>query len=152
MFKKFPHREDGQGLVEYALILVLVAIVVIAILLQLGPAIGRVFSQITAVLQAGGTAQQVTINTFNATGTSGLGCSVKVSVLNVTVTKGGQPLAGAAVSGNVTIRGGASSPLSGTTDSSGVAQWNNLNVGTDSGGCGGTATVTIGSASATDGY
>lgn len=46
----FLHREDGQGLVEYALILVLVAIVVIAILTLLGPAIGEVFSQITAAL------------------------------------------------------------------------------------------------------
>lgn len=39
-------REEGQGLVEYALILVLVAIVVIAILLLLGPIIGNVFSKI----------------------------------------------------------------------------------------------------------
>ena len=38
--------ERGQGLVEYALILVLVAVVVIAILSLLGPAIGNVFSQI----------------------------------------------------------------------------------------------------------
>jgi pilus assembly protein Flp/PilA len=36
----------GQGLVEYALILVLVAVVVIAILTLLGPAIGAVFSDI----------------------------------------------------------------------------------------------------------
>ena len=42
----FLPREEGQGLVEYALILVLVAIVVIAILLLLGPAIGDVFSEI----------------------------------------------------------------------------------------------------------
>jgi len=39
-------REKGQGLVEYALILVLVAVVVIAILTLLGPAIGNVFSTI----------------------------------------------------------------------------------------------------------
>jgi pilus assembly protein Flp/PilA len=43
-------HEDGQGLVEYALILVLVAIVVIAILAILGPQIGNVFSQITNTL------------------------------------------------------------------------------------------------------
>ena len=42
----FMPREEGQGLVEYALILVLVAIVVIAILTLLGPAIGTVFSNI----------------------------------------------------------------------------------------------------------
>ena len=40
----FLPREEGQGLVEYALILVLVAIVVIAILLLMGPVIGNVFS------------------------------------------------------------------------------------------------------------
>ena len=39
-------REEGQGLVEYALILVLVAVVVIAILTLLGPALGNVFSAI----------------------------------------------------------------------------------------------------------
>jgi len=43
-------REEGQGLVEYALILVLVAIVVIAILTILGPTIGNVFSNIVQVL------------------------------------------------------------------------------------------------------
>lgn len=42
-----PSRESGQGLVEYALILVLVAVVVIAILVILGPQIGNVFSMVT---------------------------------------------------------------------------------------------------------
>jgi len=42
----FAPKEKGQGLVEYALILVLVAIVVIVILALLGPAIGNVFSVI----------------------------------------------------------------------------------------------------------
>jgi pilus assembly protein Flp/PilA len=43
-------NEDGQGLVEYALILVLVAIVVIIVLSILGPQIGNVFSQINQTL------------------------------------------------------------------------------------------------------
>lgn len=42
--------EEGQGLVEYALILVLVAIVVILVLSLLGPQIGNIFSQIIWVL------------------------------------------------------------------------------------------------------
>ncbi len=46
----FLPREEGQGLVEYALILVLVAIVVIAILLLLGPVVGNVFSNIVSNL------------------------------------------------------------------------------------------------------
>ena len=40
-------NEKGQGLVEYALILVLVAIVVIAILLLVGPQIANIFSKVT---------------------------------------------------------------------------------------------------------
>jgi pilus assembly protein Flp/PilA len=42
----FAPKEKGQGLVEYALILVLVAVVVIAVLTLLGPIIGNVFSDI----------------------------------------------------------------------------------------------------------
>jgi len=40
------NAERGQGLVEYALILVLVAIVVFAALMILGPIIGNTFSTI----------------------------------------------------------------------------------------------------------
>lgn len=39
-------REEGQGLVEYALILVLIAIVVIVVLVVLGPAVADIFQQI----------------------------------------------------------------------------------------------------------
>ena len=42
----FAPKEKGQGLVEYALILVLVAVVVIAVLTLLGPIIGNVFTEI----------------------------------------------------------------------------------------------------------
>ena len=49
MFNKF---EKGQGLVEYALILVLVAIVVIAALMILGPTIANVFNKISTNLNA----------------------------------------------------------------------------------------------------
>ena len=43
-------HERGQGLVEYALILVLIAVTVIAILAVLGPGIGNVFTNIMANL------------------------------------------------------------------------------------------------------
>jgi pilus assembly protein Flp/PilA len=46
----FSPKEKGQGLVEYALILVLIAVVVIVILAVLGPAIGNIFSNIAAAL------------------------------------------------------------------------------------------------------
>jgi len=43
----YAPKEKGQGLVEYALILVLIAVVVIAILVVLGPQIANVFSDIS---------------------------------------------------------------------------------------------------------
>jgi pilus assembly protein Flp/PilA len=38
--------ENGQGMVEYALILVLVALAVIIVLATLGPTIGNMFSNV----------------------------------------------------------------------------------------------------------
>jgi pilus assembly protein Flp/PilA len=46
----FSKKEKGQGLVEYAFILVLVAIVVLVALLVLGPVIGNTFSLINSSL------------------------------------------------------------------------------------------------------
>ncbi len=43
--------EKGQGLVEYALILVLIAVVVLAVLLILGPIIGNSFSEVNSELE-----------------------------------------------------------------------------------------------------
>ncbi|MEW6029414.1 MAG: pilus assembly protein [Chloroflexota bacterium] len=44
--------QSGQGLVEYALILVLVALVVLVVLLLLGPIIGNAFSTINSSLSS----------------------------------------------------------------------------------------------------
>ena len=44
-------REEGQGLVEYALIIVLVSIAVITVLGLLGTEIGNVFNSITNTLK-----------------------------------------------------------------------------------------------------
>ena len=47
----FIHRSQrGQGLVEYALIIALVAIVDFAALLMIGPALGNIFSNINTSL------------------------------------------------------------------------------------------------------
>lgn len=46
----FAPKEKGQGLVEYAIILALVAIVVIAVMRLLGPKIGNTFSSINSEL------------------------------------------------------------------------------------------------------
>ncbi|HEY0734165.1 MAG TPA: Flp family type IVb pilin [Herpetosiphonaceae bacterium] len=47
MLRNFFAREEGQGLVEYALILVLIAIVVIAVLTVLGGKVSSVFETIS---------------------------------------------------------------------------------------------------------
>jgi pilus assembly protein Flp/PilA len=39
-------REEGQGLVEYALILAMVALVVIVMVTIFGPAVGNLFSNV----------------------------------------------------------------------------------------------------------
>jgi pilus assembly protein Flp/PilA len=50
MVRSFFAKEEGQGLVEYALILVLIAIVVIGILTLLGNRVSQVFSNINSGL------------------------------------------------------------------------------------------------------
>ena len=54
--KKFfakMQKEEGQGLVEYALIIVLVSIVCMVALNALGLEVGAIFTRITGVLTAG---------------------------------------------------------------------------------------------------
>ena len=46
-------REEGQGLVEYALILVLIAVVVIGALKLLGVEVNKIFGNILTGLQGG---------------------------------------------------------------------------------------------------
>jgi pilus assembly protein Flp/PilA len=46
----FTPKEKGQGLVEYALILVLVAVVIIAVVIILGPVITNFFGKPTPTL------------------------------------------------------------------------------------------------------
>jgi pilus assembly protein Flp/PilA len=48
----FSPKEKGQGMVEYALIIVLIAIVVIVVLTVLGTQISTVFSRISSALGA----------------------------------------------------------------------------------------------------
>jgi pilus assembly protein Flp/PilA len=51
MLRSFFAVEEGQGLVEYALILVLIAIVVIGVLTLLGNRVSQVFSSINSGLR-----------------------------------------------------------------------------------------------------
>jgi pilus assembly protein Flp/PilA len=44
----FLPNEEGQGLTEYALILMLIALIVILILSVVGPAVGNMYSSVVA--------------------------------------------------------------------------------------------------------
>jgi pilus assembly protein Flp/PilA len=122
-------REEGQGLVEYALILVLVAIVVIAILLQLGPVVGNVFSNVVAALTTAGSGggQQITfVGTPSVTKTGNIGCTYTATSVRVSVTQDGNPVSGASISGSVTVRDNDGNhivtfSIGGTTGGSGQA-------------------------------
>jgi pilus assembly protein Flp/PilA len=46
----FAPKENGQGLIEYALVLVLVAIVVVAVVRLMGPQLGETYSTINSSL------------------------------------------------------------------------------------------------------
>ena len=95
-------RQQGQGLVEYALILVLVAIVVIVILAILGPAIGNIFSNIVVALGGGGVV-------------SGAGATYWDGVVTITVTvsRPTQISVSGDVSGSVSCSGTCTISLSG---------------------------------------
>jgi pilus assembly protein Flp/PilA len=53
LLKRFIKEEEGQDLVEYALLLVFIALIVIAALPSLGKTVSNVFSNATSVLQSG---------------------------------------------------------------------------------------------------
>ena len=52
MLRSFFAKEDGQGLVEYALILVLISLAAMAILTTLGTSVVSVFSRANSSLTA----------------------------------------------------------------------------------------------------
>ncbi len=50
LFNRFVREEEGQDLIEYALLIVFIAIVVIVALGPLGTAVAAVYTEITAAL------------------------------------------------------------------------------------------------------
>jgi pilus assembly protein Flp/PilA len=50
MVRSFLSKEEGQGLVEYALILMLVAIVIIGVVTILGSRVSQMFSSVNSGL------------------------------------------------------------------------------------------------------
>lgn len=156
MFNKFSHKrlEEGQGLIEYALILVLISIAVIITLSLLGDSIGGVFWQVDAALSGqtiSGNGTEYVVGGFSASSSGGPAvCSVQTSAFAVTVLQNGQPAAaGQTVSVSISATGGASASASATTDASGQASFGAQTV---SGNCSGTVTISSGGSSRNTNY
>lgn len=147
LFQK--QSEEGQGLVEYALILVLVSITVVAILSLLGNSIGTVFWRVDTVLSGqsiSGNGTEYIVGGFSASSSGGPAvCSVQTSSLTVTVLQNGQPAAaGQTVSISLLATGGGSKTASAATNADGQASFGAQML---SGNCSGTVTVSAGSSS-----
>ena len=122
-----PHTEEGQGLVEYALILVLVAVVVIAILTILGPQITVVFARVMGGLSG----QSVTMSgnevivvgaDIQMTNVGAGVCNLSVSGSALVGLQDGQIVTNQAITAQAVVNGiPTSATLSGTANGSGIA-------------------------------
>jgi pilus assembly protein Flp/PilA len=126
-------RERGQGLVEYALIVVLIAVVVTAVLALLGPTLRNAFSSVTGNIASARatqppapgstpTAQRNVITSVSASRTSsGRGNSVNVTIrvsvntrVTVTDSQNAAPVRGVPCNRRCVVPLGAVGPNAGT--------------------------------------
>jgi pilus assembly protein Flp/PilA len=110
------NSERGQGLIEYALILVLVAVVVIGILMLLGPTIRTAYASVITGLGSSGVIDSASaVRTGGGHGNS-LVISVSVStntMITVTDSQGADPVT-VACNGSCTINVGGAGDNAGT--------------------------------------
>lgn len=121
-----PKREEGQGLVEYALILALIAVVVIVILTLLGSQVVLVFARAAGGLQgdvldaANGDTAVIVGYDDNISGSGG-SCSGQLSNIQfVGVDANGQIITDGSVSATLVVNGIPSGTISGNAGSSGL--------------------------------
>jgi pilus assembly protein Flp/PilA len=113
---KIPKQEEGQGLVEYALLIVLVAIVIIVVLALMGRAVTTVYAQVYAGLNGQGldgtgTEYVVTNVDVNVSGGGGF-CTVTIGGSVVVFEDGQLGDAGIPVSGSASWSGSSSGSVS----------------------------------------
>lgn len=150
------NRESGQGLVEYALILVLVSITVIVVLSFLGDSVSGVFERVSIALSGqtvAGQGTEYTVGGFSVNATQFGGpatCTLTVPSVNVTMYQDGVPAAaGQTVTVSASSGGGGAASASGTTNANGVATIGGITMIST---CSGTVTITAGSNSNSSGY
>jgi pilus assembly protein Flp/PilA len=116
---KIPKQEEGQGLVEYALLLVLVAIVIIGILTVLGSSITVVYAKVIGGLNGQtvtGQGIEAIVTGYDANITQGTGgCSGTVSNISFIGLDDGNILKSGTVSIKILVDGATVSTLSGGT-------------------------------------
>lgn len=120
---KIPKKEEGQGLVEYALLLVLVAVIIIAILTVLGAQVMVVFARVTAglngqVVTGVGTEAVVTDYDLQITD-NGPTCSATISNISFVGLNNGAPLENGSVTVHFTM-GDLHDSTPGTTGANGM--------------------------------
>lgn len=118
-------REEGQGLVEYALILVLVAIVVIVILSILGTTINLVFARVMAGFYGQtveGTGREAIV-LADAVVQGGGSCQVTVPAgTRIFILDNGELVKDQSVNVQIKLGGSTAGSMPVTTDSGGIAE------------------------------
>ncbi|NJN55599.1 MAG: hypothetical protein HC804_13110 [Anaerolineae bacterium] len=121
-----PEREQGQGLVEYALLIALIAIIVLAILTLLGSQIVLVYARVAGGLQGDvldvANADNAVLVAYEGSGLTANGCNGTISdVVFVVVDGDGRIITDAAVSATLMVDGLPQGSVSGTAGPSGLA-------------------------------
>jgi len=122
---KIPKKEDGQGLVEYALLLVLVAIVIIAILTILGSQVNLVFAKVVAGLNGQvitGVGTEAVVSGYDKSVSGTTTCTVEVSDISFIGLQDGEILENGTVSLAITFGGNSPSVQQGSTGSNGIGR------------------------------
>jgi len=118
----FPKREQGQGLVEYALVLVLIAVVVIAILSIVGSSVVVVYARVIGGFNGQtitGSGTEYIVTGYDMSVTQEIGCSVDISDISAVFFNDGDPIDNGSVTVHVQVKGGSSRNLAGITDGNG---------------------------------
>ena len=138
-------KEGGQGLVEYAMILILAVIILVIIVTVLGPQVRFFYVKIIGGLGGqtiNGTGTEAYIIGYDVAASGGPGtCSVAVTNIQVFGIEDGNLASGLTLNGTISASGGSSESTSGETNDDGIAMMSDETIsGAD---CSGTATVSV---------
>lgn len=120
---KVPKREEGQGLVEYALLLVLVAVIIIAILTILGSQVMVVFARVIGGLNGQpitGTGTEAVVTGADTTITGTTSCTATIKNISFIGLQDGTVLKNGTVPLIIKANGSTAQTISGGTGDNGM--------------------------------